>query len=87
MNNLVQLVSSEVQYIPVDKIASTYLKWTYCMQKQYIFLHKMVVELINQEFDLKENEENTSSRNVAIYENLKAKSPIYENVAAISQNK
>ena len=47
----------------------------------------MVVELINQEFDLKENEENTSNRNVAIYENLKAKSPVYENVAAILQNK
>ena len=55
------------------------------LQKQYIFLHKMVQELINQNYIIKNANGESVYENVTstIYQNVQPKNPVYENAEAL----
>ena len=61
-----------------------FLQQNVIFQKQYIFLHKMVQEIINHNYDVKDDDGEILYQNVAIcHKPQPAVGHIYENAAAI----
>ena len=49
------------------------------LQAQYIFLHKMVQELINHDYEVTDDEGETLYESTSLYQNVQPCGAIYEN--------